>query len=507
MSAEIRSLGRHALIYSAGNMLAKLTSLLMLPIYTRYLTTSDYGVLELLSMTIDLIGILAGMALSSSVYRFYTDYKSVGEEKEVVSTAAIGMTGLAVVTAAIGILAAPTLSHYILREHGDATYFRLFFLIYVTQTAELVPFLMCRALHRSRLVVTINLFRLVALLSLNILFVVYLRAGVAGILFSQLIVSAVVATGMMIFLFRNMGTKFSWPKFREMAHYGYPVAFASIGNFFLVFSDRYFLNHFVGMGAVGVYAIAYRFAFILSAFVFNPFQQIWGPQRFAIAKLPNARDIYRRVFLYVNIPLGLGALAIALFARDLLKVMATHGFVDAYRVVPLILVAQILHHWTAFNNLGLFLTKTTKKFAWGSAVAVPAVLLFNITLIPWLGLWGAALATIGAYVVRFVVIHKLSQHSYHIDYDWPRITRLYLIIGTTYGVRAMQRNLEILSSVLIGGTLLLVAVYAVWAFVLHDDERRGLIDILHRRWPVSWRRATQPTEEPAIEVLKVPVES
>src|SRR5688572_6999411 len=107
MSAEIRSLGRHALIYSAGNMLAKLTSLLMLPIYTRYLTTSDYGVLELLSMTIDLIGILAGMALSSSVYRFYTDYKSVGEEKEVVSTAAIGMTGLAVVTAAIGILAAP----------------------------------------------------------------------------------------------------------------------------------------------------------------------------------------------------------------------------------------------------------------------------------------------------------------------------------------------------------------------------------------------------------------
>jgi O-antigen/teichoic acid export membrane protein len=324
---------------------------------------------------------------------------------------------------------------------------------------------------------------------------------------SQLIVSALIATGMMIFLFRNMGTKFSWPKFREMARYGYPVAFASIGNFFLVFSDRYFLNHFVGMGAVGVYAIAYRFAFILSAFVFNPFQQIWGPQRFAIAKLSNARDIYRRVFLYVNVPLAIGALGIALFARDVLKVMATHAFVDAYRVVPLILIAQILHHWTSFNNLGLFLTKTTTKFAWGSAVAVPAVLILNVLLIPWLGVWGAALATIGAYVVRFLVIHKLSQDNYHIDYDWPRITRLYAIVFTAYGVRAIQRNLEIVSSVLIGGTLMVVAVFAVWKFVLHADERKGLIDIVHRRWPVSWRRATLPTEESPIEALKVPVES
>ena len=311
MSAEIRSLGKHAAIYGLGNALSKLAASSCCRSTPATYTIADYGTLELLSMTIDLIGILAGITLSSAVFRFYHDYQEVGEEKEVVSTAAIGMIAIAIITAIAGIIAAPWLNHYVLRSHGEPVYFRLFFLIYITQTAEVVPFLMCRALRRSKLVVTINLMRLLALLSLNVVFVVYLRMGVLGILISTLIVSTCVAGGMLTFLFRNMGTKFSWPKYKEMVKYAYPVAFVSIGNFFLVFSDRYFVNHYAGVTAVGIYSLAYRFGMILSAFVYNPFQQIWGPQRFAIAKRPDARDIFRRVFLYINIGLGVFALLIA----------------------------------------------------------------------------------------------------------------------------------------------------------------------------------------------------
>src|SRR5262245_33413621 len=108
--SEIRTLGRHAAIYGLGTVLAKLASFIMLPIYTRYLTPADYGVLELLSMTIDLIGMLTGMTLTASVFPFYTEARSSGKEKEVMTTAAIGVTALAVVTAGVGMLASPLLS-------------------------------------------------------------------------------------------------------------------------------------------------------------------------------------------------------------------------------------------------------------------------------------------------------------------------------------------------------------------------------------------------------------
>jgi O-antigen/teichoic acid export membrane protein len=505
LSAEIRSLGKHAAIYGFGNALAKLASFLMLPIYTRYLTVADYGTLELLSMTIDLIGILAGITLSSAVYRFYHDYEEVGEEKEVVSTAAIGMIVLAIITAIAGIIAAPWLNHFVLRSHGEPVYFRLFFLIYITQTAEVVPFLMCRALRRSKLVVSINLLRLVALLSLNILFVVYLRLGVLGILFSTLIVSTCVATGMLVFLFRNMGMKFSWPKYKEMVKYAYPVAFVSIGNFFLVFSDRYFVNHYAGVTAVGIYSLAYRFGMILSAFVYNPFQQIWGPQRFAIAKRPDARDIYRRVFLYINIGLGVVALLIALFVRDFIKVMAAPAFHGAYVFVPLILIVQIIHHWTAYNNLGLFLTKTTKKFALGSMVAIPSVIILNILLIPRYGVWGAIAATLLAYTLRFGVMQWLSQRQYRINYDWARIARLYAIIVTAFIMRAVAGNLQIVPSVAIGLLLATAALSVIYAFILNRDERRGLHRIIRGRIP-AWLRRSSKTPETPLVVRERPAE-
>src|SRR6185369_12420077 len=159
--------------------------------------------------------------------------------------------------------------------------------------------------------------------------------------------------------------------------------------------------------------------------------------RFTIAKQPNARDVYRRVFLYINIALGGGALVISLFVRDILKVMAAHSFWGAYKVVPLILVAQILHHWTAYNNLGLFLTKTTKKFAWGSFAGIGAVLLLNFLLIPRYGIWGAAIATVLAYIIRLIVIHELSQRVYRIDYDWSRIAKLYGILVGAFVLRAV----------------------------------------------------------------------
>ena len=481
MSSDIKTLGRHTAIYAFGTALSKLASFLMLPIYTRFLTPADYGVLELMSMTIDLIGILTGATLAASVFRFYAEYKERGEENEVVSTAAIGMTTMAAVVAIIGFLAAPALEHFVLKSHGNPTYFRLFFLLYITQTAEVVPFLMCRALKRSSLVVTINLVRLVAQLALNGFFVVHLRMGVTGVLVSNLLVSAAVATGMTIFLFRQTGTAFSTTKFKEMARYAYPVAFVSAGNFFLVFSDRYFLNHYLGASVVGVYSLAYKFGFILTTFAFTPFQQIWGPQRFLVAKQENARDIYRRVFVYLNIALGILALIIALFVRDVLKVMAAQPFWNAYRIVPFVLAAQILHHWTSYNNLGLFLTKTTTKFAWGSAVAIPSVLILNYLLIPHWGIWGAITATLGAYLLRFGVMQIMSQRVYRIDYDWRRVLTLYLIIVSAVAIRIMMGDLRIVPSVISGVLLVIAVVSAVYMFILRDDERRAGRRLLERK--------------------------
>lgn len=485
MKSEIEKIGRHTAVYGAGIVVGKLASFVMLPIYTRFLTPADYGVLDLLSMTIDVIGMIAGIGLAAGVFKFYAEYETAAEKAEVVSTAAVAVIGLGVTTSALGILAAPQLTDMVLKEAGRPLYFRLFFLIYLCQAAEAIPLLLLRARQQSVRFVMINVARLVAMLSLNIYFVVVLRWGILGVLTSNLIVSAALATGLTTYLVRTVGTSFSRRKFRELALFGYPLVFWSVANFILVFSDRYFLNFFMGAAAVGIYSLAYKFAFVLSSFGSAPFRLVWEPQRFEIAKRADAQEIYRRVFLYLNITLGMVALGIALFAGDVLRIMADPEFLPARRVVPLVVCAQILFVWVAYANLGLFLENRTQVLGKIAVASVIAVMLLNLGMVPRWGVYGAAAATLTAYAGRFLLVYMGSQRAYRIDYGWQRIGLLYLVFGGMYLVRQAFDPLPVLVSVGVNLALVAGVTAFIYRYVLSGRERAFL-----GRHALRWRRAS-----------------
>lgn len=474
----ISSLGRHSLVFMLGTMLSKLTSFIMLPIYTRHLTPADYGVLELLQMSIDVVGMLAGMSIASAVFRFYPDQDSEADRRKLVSTASVGIAGLAAVSGIIGLAASGPLAALVLPGVPAAHYFRIFFIIYILNAVEHVPLLYLRAQNRSVSVVAVNLVKLIAMLSLNIYFVVHLRMGVAGVLYSNLIASGMTAIVLSTHLFRRVGIGFAAGKFGTMARYGYPLAVGAGANFFLVFSDRFFLNYYGTTADVGIYALAYKFAFVLSAFAFTPFMMAWSPQRFVVARQPEGRDIFRRVFLYVNLLLGGMGLTIALVAPDMLRLMADHAFLRASNFVPLILSAQIIHHWTAFHSFGLQAGLRTGRYAVVSVGAIAVVLILNLALIPRFGIAGAAWATLLAYTVRFLVIYILSQRVYSVSYDWWSIARLYAIIGSAVGARALIGTLPLVSSSAATAAILVVSGTLAFRLVLPQRDRVAVVQLV-----------------------------
>lgn len=477
---ELRSLGKHSLVYGTGVMISKLAGFVMLPIYTRFLTPADYGVMELLSMTVEVIGTVAGIGLASNVMKFYAEYEDPAEKQETLSTAAIAILTLAAVTTIFGLLASTHLSEVVLKQDGRPLYFQIFFLIYLLTTAEALPLLLLRILNRSALFVALSTAKLLVMLILNIYFVVHLRMGVVGVLASNLAATAVSSTVLTIFLFRHSGLRFSWMKLKEMVIFSYPIMFVFLGNFVLVFSDRYFLSHFAGNSQVGIYSLAYKFAFILSAFAFTPFNMVWAPQRFRIARQGNAAEVFSRVFVYLNLALGGVAMLIALFIRDFLAVMADPVFLPAYRLVPVLLLAQVVHHWTMYANLGYFITNRTHHFAYASYVGVVAVLLFNILLIPYFGIWGAACATLFAYGMRFVAVNHFSQRHYRIDYRWTLIGRMYLIFGGVIGVRFLLPSAPLAVSLAESVLLLAGATAVTYLTVISHTERVQLRNLLVR---------------------------
>lgn len=480
MSGSIRQLGKHTLIYGAGIAIGKIASFIMLPIYTRYLSPTDYGTLELLSMTIDVISMIAGMGIASSVFKFFNDHEGWAWKRQVVSTAAISLLGLSLAAGLTGLLFAGALSRLILGPTGEPLYFRIFFLIYVLHSTTIVPLLLLRALQKSVLFVAANVLQLVVNLSLNILFVVGLGKGLVGVLYGNLIATTITAVCLIVYMFRSVGVGFSVPIFRRMLRFGAPLVVWTLGSFVLTFSDRYFLNHFADTATVGIYSLGYKFGFILAAFAVTPFSQVWDPQRFEIIKRPDGRDVFRRVFFYHNLALFMIGMMIILFVRDFLAIVAAPSFLSAHRVVPIIVVATILHAWTGYCNIGIYIRNRTDLKALASIVGVVAATALNIALIPRFGMFGAAWATFGAYCVRFSTVYYFAQRQYRIDYGWSRNWSLMGMVGVAIVLRSILEDAPVTISLAFSTLFAAVSITTIYLWVLSGSDRAMVRTLLAR---------------------------
>jgi len=342
MSTELKTIGKQTLVYTGGVVLGKVASFVMLPVYTRYLTPADYGVLELLGMTIEVIGLISGVGIMGAVFKFYHAEHNQAGKNDVISTAAFGVGAIAIAATLVGLIIAPDISQLTFGSEANLPYLQFYFLLFLFQNFEQVPLALIRAENRAGLFVTVNAIKLISMLSLNILFVVYLRMGIRGVLTSSILTSATVSMGMSAYAFRRVGFGFTRARFRMMLAFGLPLVPWWLGNFILVFSDRFFLNHYTNTSTVGIYSLAYKFAFLLNALAYGPFETIWTSARFEVAKRPDASEIYARVFFYLNVILGVLGLLLALFVRDFLSVMSAPAFLPAYRVVPFLIGAQVV---------------------------------------------------------------------------------------------------------------------------------------------------------------------
>jgi len=481
----IAILGKQTLIYGIGLIINKLVSFIMLPVYTRFLSPADYGTLELLEMTIDVISMIAGLGLAGTVFKFYHEYENQKEKNEIISTVAISLIALSLITASSGIIFAGRISQLVFGQQGNSTYFKIFFVIYFLQTTTLVPLMFIRAIDKPILFVILSSIKLIIQLSLNIYFVVLLKTGLSGILYSNLIASLLMTLYLTVYMFRSVRYHFSIPKMKRLFNFGYPFIFWSFGNFTLMFSDRYFLNFFTDTSHVGIYALAQKFGFILVTFAYLPFMQVWDPKRFEIARQPDAKIIFKKVFFYLNITLLFLALIIALFIKDFLIIASDPSFLEAHKLVPIILLGHIFHVLESICNIGIFLKEKTKVYILMTITATASSLLLNYLLISNYGVYGAACAFTSVFLIRFLLVYFVSQHSYYINYEWLKIGNLFFLIALVYIFYTFLKISNLILS--IGLNTLLVAILAllIYKLILDMEEKMLLKKVLVHFYPVT----------------------
>ena len=476
-------LGRQTLIYGLGFVLGRAASFVMLPIYTRFLTPADYGVLQLVQMTVEVAAILLAAGINNGVLRFYFKAPDDAQRQRVVATAFLLLEAFNALTAAVLVGAAPRIADSVLGDPSLARLVHIAAASILFEACSIIPLLLAQAKQRAVFYTMVSAARLALQLGLNVLFLVILDYGVEGVLWSTLLTNVCMGAVLAFWMIRQVGLRTDGRTVRGLLRFGLPYRVTQMGTFVLTFGDRYFLKVFHDLTVIGLYSLAYPFGVLLMYLATLPFMQAWNPQRFELAHRPRAeRDaMYNQGLLYLSLLLVSVATGIALFVTPVLQIMSDEAFHSAARLVPVILAAYVMQSWTDVAELGIQVSERTEYATYATWISVIAILGLYVLLIPPLGGLGAAIATLASFTLRFVCFLAWSQRFWPVSYRW-RPSLLLLAYGTATVAGGLAWTPDGWLACVAWSALLFAAyaLLAIFGGALDRDERNRLWDLARR---------------------------
>ncbi len=479
----MRRLGRDTLLYGLSGVLGRAVSVVMLPVYTRYLTPAEYGLLALLDVAVEVAFIVFIAGTRAGMLRFYYRAGSDEERRAIVFTTFALEISLAAAGAIALALAAGPVWRLVLVREGSVELVRIAALNFLLGALAFTPFTLLQTERRAAAFASAQIAKLVLQVGANVVFLVVLGMGVRGMLLSSTFVNAVVGLALAAWLVRRTGIRLSWRAFRDLRRFGVPYQVTTAGAFILTFGDRFFLQRYRGAADVGLYGLAYQFGFLLYHLGAAPFLRAWDPVRFQDASRPvHERELHPEGgFFWLNVLVLTMATGIALFVRPAMTILTTAAFHDAARLVPVVLAAYVVHCWVEAMKFGIDVTEQTRYYTYASWLAVGVVVALYALLIPPFGAMGAAVATLAAFLARLGLTVFWSHRLWPVVYGWPRVLRLAALaaVVSMAGIVLEAPGLASQMAVGLGG----IAIYAAvaWVVVLRAADRSALRTVIEVR--------------------------
>ena len=430
----LRPIGRDALIYGVGTIMRRAASLVMLPVYTRLLTPRDYGLLQMLDMTVDVATILMSAGMTAGVMRFYFKAATERARREVVITATWLVLALNLVGAILLAFGAVPIHQRVLGGAGAPFYIYIAAANFALGQMLTIPMLLMQIQGRAKLFSITSIVQLVGQLSFNIVLLVVFRLGPLGILVSTLVTNILVGGTAMVWMLRQTGFFGSWTALRDLRRFGVPYQIATAATFVLQFGDRFFLEAHRGLATVGLYALAYQFAFLVDQIGTGPFMRAWQPLRFANLRAP--REVRERADNLALHALTLTVVSVCLgevlFVRLGLRLIAGPAFFGAAGLVPFVVAAFVFQAWGSVIQFGIDAAEKTRYSAIVMWISASLILVLYALLIPPFGAYGAGLATLISFAFRTALLGYFSNRVWPHRYAWLPQLRI-LGVASVFG--------------------------------------------------------------------------
>ncbi len=384
-------------IFTISAFITKLILFLMLPFYTNLLTVNEYGIIDIISTTVQLAMPIFTLSITEAIIRFTLDNK---DNAHYIIKIALKIF----IKGYFFIMLLSVLSCIILKI--NFVYILLFNLYYIFLTLSHIYVYYLKGLEKVKIIGIASIIKVVFLVLLNCLFLIYFKIGIVGYYASAIISEFINIIILIIYKkkFCSLETtnEIDYSLEKEMIDYSKHFVVNSISWWVNNASDKYVVLLFYGTGLTGIYSVSYKIPTIIE-FVQSIFSQAWQISAIKEYKDKESVGFFSAMYNYYNLILIFVVYGILLFLKLIAHFLFAKDFYIAWKYVPFLLLAILFGALSGFLGTIYAANKDSKMYAKSTIIGAILNIILNFILIPIFGAHGAAIATFISYFVIWIL--------------------------------------------------------------------------------------------------------
>lgn len=379
--------------FTVCNILQRGVQFLTTPIYTRILTTEEYGMYSVFMTWLNIFTIFATLNLSSGPY--YNGMLKY-EENGAKYTSSIQSLG-SIVTLLFAILFSlsfPYIEHLIGMPYEIAI---LIFAVAFVHPAFLFWSIQQRLNYKFKALIGVTILNTVLVPIIGIFLILEYQMGYVGLIVGYVVANVIVSGFFYIrnlFLGRQLFSKEYWGYSLKLS---VPLIPHYLSQMVLGQSDRIMIKYYCGSDQAGIYSLAYQVSLLMNLLI-SGINNSLTPWMYRTLKEQGYEKIKKSTIQLIILVFVLSGVAM-LMAPEIILILGTEEYLDAIWIIPPIMLSTCVTFVYCIWGTVLFYFERMKIVAVATSSGAILNVLLNILLIPRFGYIAAAYTTLMGYVV------------------------------------------------------------------------------------------------------------
>lgn len=426
---------RNTLIYTLGNILPQAVAFLLLPIYTKHLPPSEYGIVNSMLVIQAFLAILFSFALDRSIIRLFWDYKNENDKKVFLGTISISIIAISILFLFLSLLFRDVLQ----KVFTDIKFYPYYFYTIITTfcfNLSLLSKNFYRLKNQANKYFILSAFELILITGFILWFIVSKEEMGLGVIKGKMIGFLILSPIYIVIVLRHIRIKFKWEMLKNALSFTLPIIPTLVAAWMIGQSDKIFIADYLSLEDVGIYSLSKRIASLI-ALVAGAFMLAYHPLYFEIANSDNQVRAKNKLYKYNNIfilSIIFISFLVVFFSKEMIYLFLNERYHESYKYIPWIAIA-VLFGSVSSTTLGASFQQSKKMkqdMYIGIFAAVMTVGLYFL-LISNFKLYGMIFATTLASITIFIIAYIYAKKKcFFIPINWKYVIRLVFCLSFLY---------------------------------------------------------------------------